>query len=214
MMRPDLLACADLVLRGARDRWDRPFGGLQLILVGDFFQLPPVADAAYYRMLRARGLPVRRFIFESRLFYELVDEVVDFAFPHRHRDPDFAALLARARLGHRAMTPRDRELLASRVGAPLPRDDGIVPTRMYSLNRRVASENAAELGRLPGGEPPRAFAAGMALEVDAKLRRLFAARRALARKCKAWGADGDEALRLAEEEAGKAIKAAAEKAAV
>ncbi len=42
MLSPALMAAADAVLRAARKRPREPFGGAQLVLVGDFFQLPPV----------------------------------------------------------------------------------------------------------------------------------------------------------------------------
>jgi len=44
MIRADLLDGIDRSLRLNRDRYDEPFGGVQLILVGDLFQLPPIVD--------------------------------------------------------------------------------------------------------------------------------------------------------------------------
>jgi hypothetical protein len=42
MVRADLLDCIDRSLRLNRDRLDDPFGGVQMIFIGDLFQLPPV----------------------------------------------------------------------------------------------------------------------------------------------------------------------------
>ena len=42
MIRPDILDSIDLLLRKARNNFNDPFGGIQMILIGDLYQLPPV----------------------------------------------------------------------------------------------------------------------------------------------------------------------------
>ena len=46
MLSGDTLEAIDSACRAARDVWHKPFGGLQVVLVGDFFQLPPVIKEA------------------------------------------------------------------------------------------------------------------------------------------------------------------------
>ena len=52
MVRCDLLDEIDLVLRHVRRTWHQPFGGLQIMFVGDMFQLPPVVPDTDWEILR------------------------------------------------------------------------------------------------------------------------------------------------------------------
>ncbi len=52
MLRADLLDAIDHRLRTVRRRYDRPFGGVQLLLIGDLFQLPPVVKDEEWNVLR------------------------------------------------------------------------------------------------------------------------------------------------------------------
>ena len=51
MVRCDLLDSMDLVLRHVRKNWAQPFGGVQVIFIGDLFQLPPVAPESDWSIL-------------------------------------------------------------------------------------------------------------------------------------------------------------------
>ena len=42
MVRSDLMDAVDVALRKNRNRLNDPFGGVQMVLIGDLFQLPPV----------------------------------------------------------------------------------------------------------------------------------------------------------------------------
>ena len=66
---------------------DKPFGGLQLILVGDFLQLPPVSTPT----------EPRKFCFESKAWAECVQHVIELRKPFRQADTDFVSMLNAAR---------------------------------------------------------------------------------------------------------------------
>ncbi len=200
MMSPALLAQADALLRAARGS-GAPFGGLQLVLVGDFFQLPPVGGAlpaaaagAVPAALRAPAAPAA-YIFQTRLFLEAVEEVVELRELFRQGgDPALAALLSRARLGGERMLPEDWAALAARVDAPVGAEDAPPPppaageagtaaaaaaaaaagsgpiraTRMYSTNARVEEENQRELDAIAG--PAAVFEAKGRVSLDTALR--------------------------------------------
>jgi ATP-dependent DNA helicase PIF1 len=115
------------------------FGGLQLILVGDVGQLPPVRRAD-------EGLPSLpiTFGFEALSLVRNLPpvEVIVLTTSFRHADDaPFAALLERARSG--APTPADHETLRGRVCAPGPG-----ATRLLSRVRDVDAENTRALESL------------------------------------------------------------------
>ena len=114
----------------------RPFGGIQVIMVGDFFQLPPVA--------RDR---TAQFLFESKLFWETCDEIWELKEVWRQSDPAFVRMLQRIRLGE--PTKQDLEVLQTRVDADVG-THAIAPTRVFSRNINVDRINTTELDKLEG----------------------------------------------------------------
>ena len=53
MVRADLLDCVDRFLRLNRPRTDKPFGGVQMVFIGDLYQLPPVITGAEGQVFRS-----------------------------------------------------------------------------------------------------------------------------------------------------------------
>lgn len=134
-----------------------PFGGLQLILVGDFMQLDPVVkdatDTKQTSLLNADEALQRDldcdYAFETELFKSMQLDVSHLTIPMRHADDlEFYALCSRVRFGEH--TKEDVELLNSRVMAP-PEN---TPT-VYSHLHAVAEHNKREMAKLPG--TPRTF---------------------------------------------------------
>ena len=67
-----------------------PFGGIQLVVVGDFFQLPPVREA-----------PDTDFVFKSQYWSEIIDYSIVLKKIHRQKENDLIAFLHKIRLGVR-----------------------------------------------------------------------------------------------------------------
>lgn len=112
---------------------DEPFGGLQVILCGDFFQLPPVSkDGA------------GRFVTRSSAFVELKLAFCYLEEQHRAEDYELTDILNSMRSGELKM--KHLKLLQGRIGV-LPQ--GPV-TKLYTINRDVERENEAQLSRLSG----------------------------------------------------------------
>ena len=109
----------------------RPFGGLQVVLFGDFFQLPPVGRA---------GGPARRFCFETEAWRRVVRRTFVLRRVYRQRDPVFRAVLEEARRG--ALSERSAALLAARVRPP---PDPASCVCLFPLNRGVEEHNARML---------------------------------------------------------------------
>lgn len=99
MVRPDLLDAAELFLRKNRDR-DEPFGGVQVLLIGDLFQLPPVVDDEEEIILRQMNYQTR-FFFGSHGLSEspLVPVLLERVF--RQSDASFIDLLMNIRVGEK-----------------------------------------------------------------------------------------------------------------
>lgn len=140
MLRSDQITLIDHVLRGVRGS-DRPFGGIQMIFTGDFFQLPPVVtsfDAAKYRDLE------RPFAFQSPSWTEAELKTVELEVNHRQGDGVWLDILTRLRRGEIG----DVTALEARVGATFAGD--VKPVRLFPLKANVAAENTAALRALPG----------------------------------------------------------------
>lgn len=95
MVRVDVIDAIDLVLRRVRES-DEPFGGVQMVFVGDFLQLPPVTPAAEAEMLFHMGYE-SPFAFSARALESVDPDVVRLETIHRQADPEFIDLLGRLR---------------------------------------------------------------------------------------------------------------------
>ena len=134
MMTPDLFEKLDQVGRALRRNPHAPFGGMQIVLVGDFFQLPPIPDAG----------PVS-FLFESSLWasmdlrtYELTEYV-------RQKEEVFQKVLEEARRGE--LTKRSLKILARRMGLDY-RKEAIQPTMLFTRRAQVDLINMSHLKKL------------------------------------------------------------------
>ncbi|AGO84051.1 DNA helicase PIF1, ATP-dependent [Pandoravirus salinus] len=136
----------DQLARWMRGRMDRAFGGIQVILVGDFAQLPAIVD----RTPAPGGAERPQFCFELPLWTDraLALQVVDLRTVFRQRDDTLVGALNRMRFAEQ--TPEDEALFAARVGAVLATDDGVEPTRLCPLVAQVAAINAERLAGLTG----------------------------------------------------------------
>eukprot|EP01046_Picozoa_sp_COSAG06_P006728 COSAG06_NODE_320_length_17586_cov_9.121347_12_plen_764_part_00 len=136
----------DSLARMVRRQPEQAFGGIQLVLVGDFFQLPPV---------KLGQDPTVQFCFAARCWHEVVTETFVLSHVYRQRDAAFLRMLDEVR--HGRVGPESEEILHrayQQTLAAAPRgagdDDGIKPTRLYATNRNVDTENERELLQLAG----------------------------------------------------------------
>ncbi|MDO8469908.1 MAG: helix-turn-helix domain-containing protein [bacterium] len=118
-----------------------PFGGLQVVVVGDFFQLPPVQTNDG----RGGDGSAPLFCFDSPAWHELNPIVCYLSEQHRQEDAVFLELLAAIRTS--AVTPVHETLLASRAPREPAHASGI--TKLFSHNRDVDRVNDTELAKLP-----------------------------------------------------------------
>lgn len=110
---------------------DRPFGGMQVILSGDLFQLPPVT----------KNRQAIDFIFMSAAWRELNLSVCYLIQPRRHTDPKLLHVLTSIR--HNRVDEATRQTLLETMNIPHP--TGITPTKLYTHNIDVDAINKKEL---------------------------------------------------------------------
>ena len=144
MVRSDLLDAIDTVLRRFRNR-HVPFGGVQLLMIGDLAQLTPVVTAEDIEMLRPYyDTP---YFFGSKALSQIDYVTIQLDKVYRQHDEDFLALLNHIRNGHPSSA--DLMLLNKRF-LPTFRpkaDEGYI--RLTTHNATANSYNESELRKLP-----------------------------------------------------------------
>ena len=119
MMSKKLFNILDLIGRIVRNRRETPFGGIQLVFSGDFYQLPPVGNEDDEDSCA--------FCFESDGWNSAIDEMIELKTIFRQDDVDYKKILNYIRVGK--ITKSCIKLLQSRVRVQI--DDIIKPTIMY-----------------------------------------------------------------------------------
>ena len=110
MVRADIIDFVDRVLKVYSGNMREPFGGKQLLLVGDIFQLEPVVTHDTRDILRRYYKNF--FFFNARAFEQINLVPIELRKIYRQSDNDFIALLDRVRVNH--ATPADMARLNHR----------------------------------------------------------------------------------------------------
>jgi ATP-dependent exoDNAse (exonuclease V) alpha subunit len=150
MVRADLLDCVDRALRLNRNRKAEPFGGVQMIFIGDLYQLPPVVGREEEEMINEYyGSP---YFFSAAALSDVEFETVELQKIYRQKDLSFIKILNAVRdnsIGIKELN----ELNARHIPA-YKHKAGSEDFSIYlaPTNRKVAEINDAELKRLIGTE--------------------------------------------------------------
>ena len=139
MMNAPLFELLEEVARLVRQN-EKPFGGIQVVLLGDFYQLPPVGKTEQER----------KFCFESPIWANVIEKTVILREIMRQKDPVFQKVLQEVRIGEVSM--ETIEILQSRVGIEPDISTGILPTLLSSKKSDVEKMNQREFNKLPGKE--------------------------------------------------------------
>jgi ATP-dependent DNA helicase PIF1 len=97
MLRADLLDAIDECLRMNLDN-DAPFGGKQVVFIGDVFQLSPVQNA-YESELETADRYNNPYFFSARVFQQVMPRLIELKKIYRQNDENFIYLLNRVRMG-------------------------------------------------------------------------------------------------------------------
>lgn len=143
MVRSDVLQAIDRLLRVFRKRESEPFGGVQMVLIGDAYQLPPILKDNEVPILQ--GHYRTRFFFGCEAWAEGRFEGHCLSKIYRQTDPEFVGLLNKIRTGN--LTIRDFQLLSERRMVP-PEEEGFV--NLVTHKRKAEAINNEKLEHLDG----------------------------------------------------------------
>lgn len=147
MVRADILDFVDKVLRVYSNNMREPFGGKQLLLVGDVFQLEPVVTSDARDILR-QYYP-NNYFFSARVFREFPIAAIELRKIYRQNDDVFISMLDRMRVGR--PVEADFRLLDSRVvpfdSDPKGKDFVMTLATRRSMVDAINDENLARLKR-------------------------------------------------------------------
>lgn len=170
MVDPIVFDGLDAAARKARDKPHKPFGGIQVILCGDFLQLKPVikppsklgqvasisdssSDSDSDIAKEEKYRPT--YLFESKAWKEMIGttHIYELREVFRQKDPEFLSALAELRLGTLGRKSRDFFKKCSNTTFP-PETEAV---HIYTTRARAALVNAERLKCLPG--PTMTYAA-------------------------------------------------------
>ena len=153
MVRADIIDFIDKVLRIYCRNMREPFGGKQLLLVGDIYQLEPVVREEDRQLLRP--FYPSSFFFDAKVFHEIQLVSIELRKVYRQSDPTFIGILDHIRTSR--VTSVDLQMLNARVNAKLLSTNTQHPSSNTQLEITLSTRrdtvdyiNEKELAALPG----------------------------------------------------------------
>jgi len=146
MVRADLLDCIDAFMRINGREPGKPFGGAQLILFGDLYQLPPVVTNAELGLFSSYY--PGPYFFNAKVFGETGLEYLELEKIYRQKDQGFIEILNAIR--NNCVSRAQLAKLNSRVGADVETAGRGLVVRLLTTNADAAEINNERLRRIDG----------------------------------------------------------------
>lgn len=146
MVRADLIDAIDRILRVYSHNLRDPFGGKQILLVGDVFQLEPVVKSDEREILN-RVYPTP-FFFSARVFHQIELVAIELQKVYRQNDPVFVSVLDHIRTNTAGMA--DLQLLNTRYGTSIEASEEELYITLATRRDTVDFINDKKLSELPG----------------------------------------------------------------
>ncbi len=148
MVRADLLDCIEKFLRLNGPKRKEWFGGIQMIFIGDLYQLPPVVSSGEKEIFSHRY--ATPYFFSAQVFKEPTFEMefIELEKVYRQTEPDFIALLNGIR--NRSCTDEDLERLNQNYRTNFAPTDEEFFITLTSTNDLATDNNLSRLAALPG----------------------------------------------------------------
>ncbi|MBY0292058.1 MAG: AAA family ATPase [Alphaproteobacteria bacterium] len=144
MVRADVLDCVDKFLRLNGKTSKKPFGGLQMIFIGDLYQLPPVVTSQEKEIFLSHYKSP--YFFSAQLFENFEMEFIELEKIYRQQDQGFISLLNSIR--NKAITDEDIALLNQRVNSEYTTEEYCIYLTPKNIDAEVI--NAEKLNQLKG----------------------------------------------------------------
>jgi len=144
MVRCDTLDAIDTVLKHFRSRNNEPFGGVQVLFIGDMFQLPPIIPDEEWNLLSP--FYKSAYFFDSQVIQQFPPLYIEFNKIYRQSDERFIHLLNEVR--HNSLSDEGMQLLNSRYDPwfELNNNDGYI--FLTTHNYAADNTNTTELSKL------------------------------------------------------------------
>ena len=146
MVRADIIDFIDKVLRIYCRNMREPFGGKQMLFVGDIYQLEPVIKEEDRQLLR----PFYKsgYFFDANVFRQMRQVCIELRKVYRQNDPEFIGILDNIRISQ--VSDRQLSMLNTRVGAEVDNNDGQLSITLSTLRDTVDFINQRKLDELEG----------------------------------------------------------------
>lgn len=144
MVRADLMDCIDEALRFCLKN-KKPFGGIQMIFIGDLYQLPPVVAGKEEREL-FRTYYVSPYFFDAKVFEDFEMEFIELEKIYRQKDDNFIELLNKIR--NNSVETEDIKRLNSRYEPDFDEDNEEFYITLITTNKAADIINSKKLARL------------------------------------------------------------------
>ena len=146
MVRADMLDAVDTILRHFRNKLTQPFGGVQVLYIGDLFQLPPVAKQDEWNLLSE--FYESPFFFHSQVIQQSQPLYIELKKIYRQTEGTFISILNNIR--NNTVTNDDLEILHEKYHPTfISRDDEHYIT-LTTHNYKADEINSTQLNKLPG----------------------------------------------------------------
>jgi hypothetical protein len=146
MLRADMADAIDTVLRSVRRQRNTPFGGVQLLLIGDMQQLPPVVRQQEWSFLSPYYESM--YFFDAAAFKDHKPVYIELEKIYRQHDPKFISILNHLR--DDVLTDEDKKLLNSYYNPSLTEEQKEGAVFLTTHNRQADELNDRKLSALPG----------------------------------------------------------------
>ncbi len=146
MVRSDLMDCVDKFLRLNRKDKKQPFGGVQMIFIGDLYQLPPVVKSGEKEAFQTQY--ASQYFFDSNAWKNIAVEFIELEKIYRQKDDKFIQLLNAVR--NNSVTDVQINQLNKRLNPNFSPPPGDFCISLTTTNQMASEENNRQLAKTPG----------------------------------------------------------------